>query len=153
MPQEKVISALVGLVGACNNNPKTENTDMLILNALSASTDSEKWVDAIHAEKFLISPGCATCATPCGNTSDYDMDRIHSAPSEVRNLKQKIMVEICKLATCISQNSVAKTDENMPLFYKTLSYVGYDVSEQTLLALLEEIQTAKSISQGVICND
>ena len=35
MKEDKTISALIGLVGACNNNPKTENTDRVIIKALA----------------------------------------------------------------------------------------------------------------------
>ncbi len=35
MKKEKIISVLIGLVGACNNNPKTTDTDSLIVKALS----------------------------------------------------------------------------------------------------------------------
>ena len=35
MEENRIISALIGLVGACNNNPKTENTDHVIIKALA----------------------------------------------------------------------------------------------------------------------
>lgn len=35
MKEEKIISILIGLVSACNNNPKTTDTDNLIVKALS----------------------------------------------------------------------------------------------------------------------
>lgn len=35
MVEDKVISALIGLAGACNNNPKKADTDSLIIKALA----------------------------------------------------------------------------------------------------------------------
>ena len=35
MGEKRIISALIGLIGACNNNPKTENTDRVVIRALA----------------------------------------------------------------------------------------------------------------------
>ena len=35
MREDRIISALIGLVGACNNNPKTAGTDNLVIKALA----------------------------------------------------------------------------------------------------------------------
>ena len=146
MQQDNVISVLIGLVGACNNNPKTPNTDSLILTALSFPSNGcneTELIQQIRAEKNTIAPGCATCATPCGNTSDYDMSKIYNADPTIRNLKQQVLTGICQLATVTRQKNVTPTYENMFLFYKALSYVSYELSEQTLNQLLAEIQQAK----------
>ena len=39
MEKNKIISALIGLIGACNNNPKTENTDRIVIKALAFPMD------------------------------------------------------------------------------------------------------------------
>ena len=137
---------LIGLVGACNNNPKTEHTDNLVLTALSFPSNGRsesELIERIRAEKNAIAPNCATCATPCGNTSDYDVSRIYNAEPTVRDLKLQVLEQIRQLATYFLQNGITLTEENTFLFYKALSYVSYDVSEQTLVALLEEIKQAK----------
>ena len=85
MDGDRIISVLVGLAGACGNNPKTPDTDSLIMRALAfpvlcPEADEEglaEVVDGLYAEKHAIAPGCAECAFPCGNTSDYDMGRIY----------------------------------------------------------------------------
>ena len=139
--QDDVISALIGLVGACNNNPKTANTDKLILTALAYSNgeNEAEFVKRIHAEKHVIAPDCATCATPCGNTSDYDMSRIYNAEPMVRIRKEQILNDICRLAECILQKEAAQTEQNILLLYKALSYVSYEWNEDALLAISEEI--------------
>ena len=141
MRRDDVISALIGLVGACNNNPKTSNTDKLILTALACSNSDDKAdiIQRIHAEKNAIAPDCATCATPCGNTSDYNMSRIYNAEPTIRNMKEQILIEICRLAECVLQKEAAQTEQNILLFYKALSYVSYEWNEDALLALSEEI--------------
>ena len=144
MQQDSIISVLIGLVGACDSNSKSENTDRLILAALTLNCcDEAKIIEQLRAEKNVISPNCATCQTPCGNTSDYDMSRIYYAAPTIRDLKQKVLAEIRQLATDYLQNGVTLTDENTAIFYKSLSYVSYDLKEQTLLDLLAEIQRTK----------
>ena len=84
MKKDRIISALIGLIGACNNNPKTENTDYVVIKALAFSPEPSETsnktlqalIEEIHTEKYAVAPGCAACQTPCGNTSDYDMNRI-----------------------------------------------------------------------------
>ena len=41
-----------------------------------SEADESEIVDLIHKEKFKISPNCATCQFPCGNTSDYDIMKV-----------------------------------------------------------------------------
>ena len=43
-------------------------------------------IDRIHEEKSRIVPGCAACASPCGNTNDYDMKQIWEADEDIRPL-------------------------------------------------------------------
>ena len=100
---DKIISALIGLARACGSNPKTENTDALVIKALAfpeGGDDSaiSRMVEAIHEEKFTISPGCATCASPCGNTSDYDLSLLYQAQEDVRTVKLVILAALRKAA-------------------------------------------------------
>lgn len=72
MNKDKILSALIGLAGACANNGKTENTDTLIIKALSAASampdcgeeEAELLTEEIHAERDAVSPGCASCIFP-----------------------------------------------------------------------------------------
>ena len=78
MREDGILSALIGLVGACGGNPKTANTDKVIVKALAfpllhPEEDVSGTVEAVRAEKNAVAPHCAHCASPCGNTSDYDM--------------------------------------------------------------------------------
>lgn len=94
------------MVGACNNNPKTENTDLVVVKALAFSSlypdcgndDLQRIIDEIYTEKYTVAPGCAQCAMPCGNTSDYDMERICKAADDIRAVKTDIISELQKAA-------------------------------------------------------
>ena len=150
MEEDKIISALIGLVGACNNNPKTENTDKVIIKALAFSTakietgseNLQTLIEEIYTEKYTVAPGCATCQTPCGNTSDYDMNRIYDAKADIRDLKLKILSALKELAAELY--SLQKSDmmpvESMEIFYKALSYVSFDMERDGLLTFWNEVQ-------------
>lgn len=150
MQKDRIISALIGLVGACNNNPKTSNTDQLILKALAYSypyseygeESDQEILNEIYAEKNIIAPDCAFCAMPCGNTSDYDMHRIYNAPEEIRKAKLDILSMLQKGAWHLYQNLNtefdAKTDYEV--FYKALSYISYDMEQTALDAFIEELR-------------
>ena len=148
MKEYITVSALIGLVGACNNNPNTPSTDRVIIKALALpilnpETDAEtirQITDEIYAEKYAVSPGCASCAMPCGNTSDYDMNRIYNADEGVRSVKLQILSKLQELASYIYQNQKLETlsPEDMEFFYKALSYVSYDMESDVLYTLLTE---------------
>lgn len=150
MREDKIISALIGLVGACNNNPKTASTDSLVIKALAfpllcPGYDDKalrEIVDDIHSEKNSVAPGCVVCTAPCGNTSDYDMCRIYEADDVIRNLKLQILKEIQKLAAyvCCNQESGSISCTDNSFFYKAISYVSYDIDEAGLLELLDEVK-------------
>ena len=129
---EEVISALIGLAGACNNNPKTLRTDRVLLRALAGELDA----DAVRTEKFTVAPDCAVCASPCGNTSDYEMDRLYTADREVREVKMQILEAMRETAKSLLQTPKAEIN----LLYKALLYVGSDLDADTLRALLTEVQ-------------
>lgn len=150
MREDRIISALIGLVGACNNNPKTDGTDSLVIKALAFpllypeydEMALRQMIDEIYSEKNSVAPGCAMCAAPCGNTSDYDMRRIYEADDAVRKVKLRILEKIQKLAAyiCHNQESGIISNIDSEFFYKVLSYISYDMDEAVFLGLLEEIE-------------
>ena len=164
MKEDRIISALIGLVGACNNNPKTADTDGLVIKALAfpllcpeyGDREIQEIVNDIYLEKNAIAPGCASCTVPCGNTSDYDMRRIYEADDGIRNAKLRVLAKLRELAAYVCQWQRTGTTRcmNSGFFYKALSYVSYDMDEAALLGLLDEAEKIeRDIKSGVIRND
>lgn len=164
MREDRIISALIGLVGACNNNPKTANTDSLVIKALAFpllrpefdDKELQEMINDIYSEKNSIAPGCATCMAPCGNTSDYDMRRIYEADDTIRKVKLRILEKLQKLAAYAYSNQetgiIPYTGSGF--FYKALSYVSYDLDEAELLGLLNEAEKIeRDIRSGGVQND
>lgn len=150
MWEDKIIGALIGLVGACANNPKTTRTDGIIIKSLAALQMSPNLDDGIahgmiqeiHAEKNAVAPNCAHCPSPCGNTSDYDMRRVYEAGEEIRRAKLQILDGLKGLAVDIYQSG-GESDKVGKFFYRALSYIGYDMEEASLRALLSETERWK----------
>ncbi|MBD5129828.1 MAG: hypothetical protein HDT43_07885 [Ruminococcaceae bacterium] len=147
MKEDEIISVLIGLVGACNNNPKTANTDSLVIKSLAfpllfpnfGDDELSELLEEIRLEKFAVAPGCAECTTPCGNTSDYDMNRIYQAEDDIRVVKLKILSKLRKMAVREYSRIQENSQTNIEIFYKAVSYISYDLEKNTLLELLREL--------------
>jgi len=103
--RDALLGALVGLARATTSEPKTDDTDE-VLNAglrLAAQPDApeerlQRMLAIVQTEKHRVAPGCATCAMPCGNTSNYDLARLWGAPAEICALKVRLLSAVCVLA-------------------------------------------------------
>lgn len=141
MPEDKIISALIGLIRACDNNPETPDTAAVVLRALAFQASDDRAVqemaDAVRREKFAVSPGCAACAMPCGNTSDYDMEKIYNAEENIKRLKLDILTALQKAAR--SLDPACLSPETKETIFKALSYISFDLSEATLRQLYDEV--------------
>lgn len=144
MTHDRIISALLGLVGACDSGTPTPDTDALVLRALAfpgSSPDLEardRLLEDIRAEKHRISPGCATCASPCGNTSDFDMAQLRQAAEPGRSLRLDILARLQSIATALLARPDAPGRPPALFFRRALSWVRCDLDPETLTELLEE---------------
>ena len=134
MQGDRIISALIGLVGAVSNNGKTKQTDSVIREAFLRLTDAgseEEMVEKIHAEKFTIAPDCATCLNPCGNTSDYDMAQFYAADEEVFAAKRNLIEAIRK--------KLSTAEEVPETVYQGIAYLGYDLEPESYAQIQEYV--------------
>lgn len=103
--RDELLGALVALARATANEPKTEDTDQVLgagLRLVSRPDAGEaalqKMLDIARTEKHRVAPNCATCAMPCGNTNEYDLQRLWTAPETIRTLKLRLLSAVCELA-------------------------------------------------------
>ena len=97
--QDELTGALIGLARACANNERKETTDRIIIEGLFTTVTNvafdddsiKEMIDKVNAEKSKIVPGCAACASRCGNTDNYDMKRMWEADEDIRSLKSLIL--------------------------------------------------------------
>ena len=162
---DRIFSSLVGLAGACNNNSKTNLTDQIVIEALSfplrfpdaPPEEMEAVKQKVLQEKFRISPTCATCEHPCGNTSDYDLTKLTTAPKEEQEKKRQVLLNIQRIALSLQNNFFTEAgkkeldssaQEKLAFLYKGIAYLSYELSENSLnqlvadsIKLLEEATT------------
>lgn len=146
--QDELTGALIGLARMCASNPKTENTDRLILEGLFATVTNvnfdddaiERLIDKVRAEKEQIAPGCAVCEAKCGNTDEYDMKRIWEAQEDIRSLKSLILFGIRGMAAYAYHAMVLGyvNEEVNTFFYKALSILAEDWGMEELLPVVME---------------
>ena len=143
MTDSRIIGALIGLVRACGNNPKTENTDAVVLRALALAAIGETpqtALEEIYAEKNLVSPGCAQCLNPCGNTSDYDIAQLDAAPEDIRAVKLAMLADVQTVALDIyrRRSIIILSAEEMDLIYQALAFISYDLPVDILRSTREK---------------
>ena len=131
---KEVLSALIGLVGAVNNNGKTTQTDAIVREAFLSNTDV-MMVDKLHSEKYNISPNCETCQSPCGNTSDYPLEKYDQWSIEQSEVKEQIIDESRRIAENVDEGV------DLPdILYRAIAYLGYDLNYESYNNLLEELR-------------
>ncbi len=147
--QEKLTGALIGLAKACENNPKTEHTDCILIKGLyttitNANTSEEivkEMIALVQEEKNKIVPNCSCCDSPCGNTSDYDVKQIWNAREDICSLKSLILFSIRNMAAYVYQALEAGYQEDVvnAFFYKALAIISYDLEAEDLRSVIVEI--------------
>ena len=141
--RDALLGALVGLARSTVNEPKTEDTDRVLASGLCLASNPDAAPDAlrrmtaiVREEKHRVAPNCATCAMPCGNTSDYDMTRLWNAPEDVRTLKLRILNSLFRLA------QGRPSEEMVPVIDQGLFVLAEDWDGELLLPIAERAEAA-----------
>lgn len=147
--QDELTGALIGLSHACANNPKTENTDRIIMEGLFTTITNVNFNDEtlrdmiarVRAEKTAVAPGCDSCMSRCGNTDDYDMQRMWEADEDIRSLKSLILFGIRGMAAYAYHAMVlGYVDKEVnDFFYKALFALAEDWDMELLLPIVLEV--------------
>ena len=147
--QDELTGVLIGLARSCGNNPKTENTDEIIIEGLvhtitnsnTGAAALKAMIEKVREEKNTVAPDCAVCAAPCGNTSEYDVSNIWKHETDVRGVETAILFGIREMAAIIFPAVVmGKTDAEVnEFFYKALCMISYGMSKEDLLPVVQEL--------------
>lgn len=147
--QDQLTGALIGLARACSSNQKTADTDRLILEGLFTTITNvnfhdntiKKLIDDVNEEKNRIAPGCTACASPCGNTDYYDMNRLWDGPEDIRSLKSLILFGIRGMAAYAYHAMILgyTSDKVNNFFYKALYVLAEDWEMDELLPVVMEV--------------
>lgn len=157
--QDELLGALIGLVHACQNNPKTAQTDSLLVEGLYTIIAADRRTDAslqemtarVRADKAAVAPNCVTCTARCGNTDDYDMKRMWKEKAEIRSLKIKILAGISGIAAavypvlpdgCVDEKVYA-------MLHRALFALGEDWEADWLLPIVQELSAMKQYAAAI----
>lgn len=151
--QDELTGALIGLAKACGNKLKTDNTTRIIIEGLFTTIENVNFNDEIlkemiakvREEKSIIAPNCSCCASPCGNTDEYNMKQLWSENEDIRSIKSLILFSIKEIAAYAYQAlSLGYEDEKVNnFFYKALSIISYDLEMKYLLPVVSEAEEVK----------
>ena len=146
--QDQLTGALIGLAHAASNAEKTPQTDRLILEGLFTTVTNVNFnddtlthlIDRVNAEKNRLLPGCANCASPCGNTDNYDMSRLWNTDEDIRSLKSLILFGIRGMAAYAYHAMILGyfNPEVNDFFYRGLFALSMDWGMEELLPLVLE---------------
>ena len=139
--RQKLTGAVIGLARTCENNEKTENTNRVFLEALTMVgdwaariVDMREMLEKVRNEKYTVSPGCVTCAAPCGNTDDYDIEKLWNESEEIGAFKNAILMAIYQVAAKLYHIDQTEESETVKLLFRALcmiSFEGWDVAGLT----------------------
>ncbi|MCH1982688.1 hydroxylamine reductase [Ruminococcus sp. OA3] len=146
--QDELTGALIGLARACGNNPKTKNTDQIIIDGLFATLTNVNFNDEtirnligrVNGEKTIVVPGCSACGSQCENTENYDMSKLWNDDEDIRSLKSLILFGIRGVAAYAYHAAVLgyKDEAVNNFFYKALSAISEDWGMEELLPVVME---------------
>lgn len=147
--QDELTGALIGLARASENTPKTENTDRIIIEGLFTTVTNvnfnpktlKEMIGKVREEKYKIVPNCRTCAAPCGNTNDYDMEQIWNANEDIRSLKSLILFGVRGMAAYAYHAMVLGYEdiEVNQFLIKALCTISWDMEMEDLLPVVLEV--------------
>lgn len=158
--QNDLVGALIGLCRACGNNPKTENTDKIIIEGLCTSMSYMDFdeqairdmINRVHAEKDEVSPGCSHCMSRCGNTDDYNIRLIWREEEDTRSLKSLLLLgiqEVASFAYIALDEGKMDTGVNEYLT-KALNVLSFDYKADELLKIVMELDEVRAAAKAMI---
>ncbi len=146
--QDELTGALIGLAKAAGNSGRTKETDRLMMDGLftcitNVNFDDESiqaYINQVNSVKESLTPGCAACMTPCGNTDNMDMSTLWSADEDIRSLKSLLLLGLRGMAAYAYHAHALGYDEEevTEWFYKGLAAIGSDLDADTLVGMLME---------------
>lgn len=150
--RKELLGALIGLAKTCSNNPKTEQTDSIIIEGLVAVKEENfgeemlrKKLEKVRLEKQTIAPNCSTCASPCGNTSEFNLDLLAEDEAQSRSLKERMLQGILDVAVKLYRARLMGADvsERTEILYQVLEVVTYRMEVSMLEPILSEVEVQR----------
>ena len=147
--QDQLTGALIGLARATDTNPPTASTHRAVIEGLFTTLTNVNFneetilrqIETVRREKAALIPGCSACASPCGRTEEYDINRLWEDNKDIRSLKSLILFGLRGMAAYAYHAMVlGYTDEEVNhFFYEGLFAVGEDWGMEELLPVVMKV--------------
>ena len=147
--QDHLTGALIGLARAADTNVPTASTHRAIIEGLFMTLTNVNFneetilrqIEIVRREKAALTPNCSNCASPCGRTEEYDMNRLWEDNEDIRSLKSLILFGLRGMAAYAYHAMVlGYTDEEVNrFFYEGLFAVGEDWGMEELLPVVMKV--------------
>ena len=147
--QDELTGALIGLARVCANNPMNKEVDRIILEGLFTTITNvnfnndtiNQMIARVKEEKDKISPSCVNCIAKCGNTDDYNVEKIWTANEDIRSLKSLILFGIRGMAAYAYHAMVLgyESEEVNAFLKKALFILAEDWEMDKLLPIVLEV--------------
>ena len=144
----RLIGMLVGLARATFGNEHliTAATCQVILDGLQIAgkiADDEALLAAAaraDEEKRNLVPMCYSCASPCGRTSNYDMNDLWAAEEAIRDAKLRVLSGLCDMACAYPDGEqVYRSEQVREPLLRALFAVGEDWDPEELDPIAQEL--------------
>lgn len=158
--QDELTGALIALAKAAYAQKVTEDVPVLMMKGLfmtitNVNFDDEAISDMIQevyraTEKNV--PDCASCESPCGKISPYNMNELWQDDEDIRSLKSLILFGVRGIAAyAYHAHVLGYTDERVTKFlYKGLAAVGEYLEMDDLLPVVMETGEANLICMELL---
>lgn len=154
--QNKLTGVLIGLARAAEGNEYllTDSTENVLLEGLfaispNANVDGEsltELIERVEEEKKKLVPNCYHCASPCGKSSDYDLQNLAELEDNIRSAKQQILSGLQSMINyAYHAAELGYRDQTIThFFYKALYSIGADWEEEDLKSVIDEAGEVRS---------
>ena len=146
--RDALMGALIGLARAEDGAACTLDAKSTLLRGLRAlpevadATTLKGLTEEAGRAKAKLSPGCATCAAPCGRTDDYDMRELYSTAEPARTLKYMLIDDLIQAAKRLDAN--AADAQTVDAMFAAVATIGDPLNERYLEAAIERFHRAMS---------
>ena len=91
-----------------------------------------KMPERIREEKFTIVPNCRVCASPCGNTSDFDMEELDWRSLEKQRANRRLLEKLYEIAEAATAETEATAGTEAIAGTEATSGTGAAANEEVL---------------------
>lgn len=146
--QDELTGGLISLAKVGYVQTVTKDVPVLIMKGLfmtitNVNFDDDAILSMIREVRRAIEknvPDCASCRTPCGKISSYNMNELWQDDEDIRSLKSLILFGVRGIAAyAYHAHALGYTDERVTKFlYKGLAAVGESLEMEDLLPVVME---------------